>query len=132
MSLSVPRDRRRQMGRVARLSMLAFAALAFAMVASPAVGGAPVASKAKRVAVKDNLFSPRSVHVGKGGRVTWIWKGAVDHNVTFTKVPSGASKRSSSTKASGRFSRTFGKRGKYRYVCTIHKVLGMRGSVTVP
>jgi plastocyanin len=81
--------------------------------------------------VDDNFFSPKNAQVGRGGRVTWRWRGAVDHNVTFTKVPSGASKRGSGTKASGRFSRSFTKKGTYRYVCTIHRSLGMRGSVVV-
>ena len=33
--------------------------------------------------------------------------------------------------STGRFTRSFSKRGRYSYVCTIHVALGMRGSVVV-
>ena len=111
----------------AMIAAIAAAALAVAVV--PASGephGA--ASAAKRVSIKDNFFSPRSISVRRGGKVTWTRRGSNPHNVTFTKVPRGASRRGSSTKTSGRFTRSFSKRGTYRYVCTIHS--GMRGSVT--
>jgi plastocyanin len=102
-----------------------------ALTLAPASGGSAVSSETKSVSIKDNFFSPHSVTVSRGGKVVWRWKGASDHNVRFRKVPSGASKRGSSTKSSGRFARTFKKRGTYRYVCTIHQSLGMKGTVHV-
>jgi plastocyanin len=94
-------------------------------------GSHAVAAKNASVSVKDNFFSPRSVTVSRGGKVTWRWRGFIDHNVRFRKVPSGASKRGSVTQGDGRFARTFEQRGTYRYVCTIHEALGMKGTVHV-
>jgi plastocyanin len=86
-------------------------------------------SGAKRVTVKDNFFEPRSVDIHRGGRVTWVWRGENEHNLTFTKVPKGASKRGADARRRGHFTRVFRKRGVYKYVCTLHA--GMRGSVEV-
>jgi plastocyanin len=109
------------------------AAVAVASAASPASGGPDArssqASDSERVSVRDDRFSPSSVRVSRGGKVTWRWRGDNPHNVRFRKVPTGASKRGSDTQTSGRFARTFRKSGRYRYVCTIHEDLGMKGSV---
>jgi plastocyanin len=115
-----------------RLLVPVIAMLTVALGVAPASGGPSAgSSKSVGVSVKDNAFSPRSVEVARGGKVVWRWKGANPHNVKFRKVPSGASKRGSKTQSSGRFARTFTKRGRYRYVCTIHVALGMKGSVSV-
>jgi plastocyanin len=92
-------------------------------------GAEQAADKRARVAVHDNFFDPRSVHVKEGGKVIWTWKGANRHNVRFTKVPRGARRRGSPTRTEGRWRRYFGIPGTYRYVCRIYA--GMRGSVTV-
>jgi plastocyanin len=91
----------------------------------------PSAAWAKRITVdvEDNFFDPRSTQVHAGGRVVWRWKGLNRHNVRFTKVPKGASRRGSRTLTEGRFKRRFYVPGVYRYVCTLFA--GMRGSVTV-
>jgi plastocyanin len=111
------------------LLVLAVAALALAL-GGPASGDeGAAAAKAKRVRVDDNFFRPKTVRVSVGGKVTWTWIGFASHNVTFKQVPSGASKKGASTRSSGHFTRSFRKRGKYRYVCTIHRSLGMTGTV---
>jgi plastocyanin len=110
------------------------AALAAALLASPASGGPGKpgsASKRTSVSVKDDFFSPKSKRVSAGTTVVWRWRGSDPHNVKFRKVPKGASRRGSDTQSSGRFSRTLRKRGRYSYVCTIHEDLGMTGSVRV-
>jgi plastocyanin len=112
----------------AAAAALSLAALALAPVSG---GSRAKASKTFSVSVRDNRFSPRSITVHSGAKVVWRWRGFADHNVRFRKVPSGASKRGSPTQSSGRFARTFKQRGTYRYVCTIHQALGMRGSVRV-
>jgi plastocyanin len=81
------------------------------------------------VRVMDNFFDPRSAGVGKGGKVTFTWKGTNRHNVHFTKVPPGASRKSSRTKREGQWTRRFSKPGLYRYTCTLFA--GMRGTITV-
>jgi plastocyanin len=117
-----------------RLLVLAVALLSLPIFASVALGGSGAgsgahATKNASVSVRDDLFSPRTASVSVGGKVTWRWRGSNPHNVKFRKVPRGASKRGKGTQDSGRFSRTFSKRGTYRYVCTIHEDIGMRGTV---
>jgi plastocyanin len=82
-----------------------------------------------KVKVEDNFFDRRSVEVAQEGKVTWVWKGANKHNVRFTKVPKGASRKGSRTLVDGRWRRKFVVPGIYRYVCSLFA--GMRGTVTV-
>jgi plastocyanin len=106
------------------------AALAALVAATPTSGGAaePRLADAK-VVVRDNFFSPRSLMINPGDTVKWVWKGDNRHNVTFVKVPLGATKRSAHTRRRGRWFRTFRRPGQYKYVCTLFA--GMRGSITV-
>jgi plastocyanin len=97
--------------------------------AAPALEEPGATTATTRVLVKDNFFEPRSLSVRRGARVTWMWRGKNAHNVTFTKVPRGASKRGADTRRRGRFTRSFGKPGLYKYVCTNH--YGQRGSIEV-
>ncbi len=46
--------------------------------------------------------------------MTWVWRGTVEHNVTFLSGPSSPSQ------TDGSFSRTFDGYGDYDYLCTIH------------
>ena len=94
-------------------------------------GGPPAGTKDKRawVRVMDNFFDPRSVSAVPGAKVTFTWKGSNRHNVRFTKVPKGASRKGSKILRQGRWSRTLKQPGVYRYVCTIFS--GMRGTITV-
>jgi plastocyanin len=109
-------------------SIIGVLGLALGAAVTPADNEASEALR-KRVAVRDNFFEPRSVNIHKGDRVTWVWRGENPHNVTFVKVPKGAGKRGAETRATGRWSRTFRKRGLYKYICTIHA--GMRGTIDV-
>jgi plastocyanin len=117
------------------IAVIAVAALlaAIAAVAAVALSTAAAAGDSASVSIRDDLFSPKRVKVDRGGKVTWRWKGDNEHNVRFRKVPQGADRpKGSKLQSEGRFTRTFsGKRGLYRYVCTIHQDLGMRGSVEV-
>jgi plastocyanin len=120
-------------------SRCAFAAISTALaalviVSVPVVtartsGGPKAGDKRAWVRVMDNFFDPRSVGVAQGVKVTFTWKGSNRHNVRFTKVPKGASRKGSKTLRSGRWSRRFSQPGVYRYVCTLFS--GMRGTVTV-
>jgi plastocyanin len=82
-----------------------------------------------RVLVKDNYFQPRSAAVLEGGRVYWKWRGVNRHNVRFTKVPKGASRKGTRARRQGRWKRTFRRPGVYRYHCRLWA--GMRGTVNV-
>jgi plastocyanin len=94
---------------------------AMAVVASigaiAAVGPAQAGSS-KTVSVKNNSFSPGTVKIKKGGKVVWKWtQGGVPHNVT--PIKGGRASRTSSRKGFT-YSRTFAKKGTYRFECTIH------------
>jgi plastocyanin len=81
----------------------------------------PALAATKKLKVGDNYFvrssGVPSVTVSKGTKVTWVWKGKSQHNVTVSKGPS---KFRSSTKTSGRFSKTINTAGTYRIICTVH------------
>jgi plastocyanin len=123
--------------RTRLFSLLTSAALAAAFllaVSAPSGGSSstPRASATKSVSIEDDFFSPKRVNISRGDKVVWRWKGFNDHNVRFRSAPSGAKRpKGSTTKSSGRFARTFSKRGTFRYVCTIHEASGMKGRVVV-
>ena len=125
---------------VASLAIVAAGVAASAASSNPISGRSTIASRsgghaiaaAKTVSLKDDFFSPRSVTIRRGGSVRWVWRGQNDHNVVFRKAPSGASKKSARrVRTRGSFTRSFGKSGTYRYVCTVHVDFGMRGVVKV-
>lgn len=107
---------------IKKKTSLAAVAAALSVVA---VGGVPIASSATMVQAgteAGDVYSPRSVTVAKGSRVTWQFNGP--HNVV------GKGKGwTSKIRTSGTWSRTFRVKGKFYYRCTIHP--GMKGSVTV-
>jgi plastocyanin len=111
----------------ATLILLLLAAAGAGDTGAPSL--ASVTDKPVKIKVQDNFFDPRSTSVGLDGRVVWIWKGSNRHNVVFTKVPAGASRRGARTRTDGRWKRSFGVPGLYRYVCRIYA--GMRGTITV-
>jgi plastocyanin len=82
---------------------------------------APALAATRKVTVGDNYFVRSSgvptVTVGKGTKVTWVWKGKSSHNV---KVTRGPAKFGSSTIRSGSFSKKVTKAGTYTIVCTVH------------
>jgi len=93
--------------------LVAVAVTAFAIAAVPAHAGST-----KTVAVKNNSFSPSSVSIRKGDKVTFKWtQGGVPHNVT---PASGAAGSATSSKKGFTFTKTFSKAGTFKYVCTIH------------
>jgi plastocyanin len=119
-------------GRGPKISLLvAVAALGVWATVAGARDSAGAAAT-KRVSIRDDFFSPKRITISAGDRVKWTWRESDDHNVRFRKVPRGVSRKPGSrTQFSGTFTRTFRKRGTYRYVCTIHEDLGMTGSVKV-
>ena len=104
----------------------------FAVACSGGGGGtAPCGSggSATSVSVCDNFFAPASSPIAPGSAVTWTWRGATQHNVTFED-----GQGSSATQTTGTHSRSFPSAGTFRYRCTIHSPdfnTGMVGSVTV-
>ena len=104
-------------------AVAATATLGVAVAVVPAQAGS-----SKTVAVKNNAFSPTSVKIGKGGKVTWKWtQGGVPHNVT---PASGGAGSKTSSKKGYTFAKTFTKAGTFKYVCTIHSSMKMTVKVS--
>ena len=101
------------------ISLSVVAMLAVALTMSSIAFGAT-----KRVGVRGLKFSPKTVTVKRGTTVRWSWSGSIPHNVVGKGFKS---------KTAGKvtFSRKFSKKGTYKYVCTIHKAQGMKGTVKV-
>jgi plastocyanin len=84
------------------------------------------------VAVMDDFFSPSAVTINTGDTVKWTWAGGglVPHNTIGPGTP--ALWGSPLTAVVGTtFSHSFAAAGTYSYVCSIHALIGMTGSVTV-
>lgn len=75
-------------------------------------------------------FGPAAVAVSPGTEVTWEWTGkGGTHNVLST---SGAFTSGKLVDEAGHtFAHTFDNPGVYRYLCSPHKSLGMKGSIFV-
>lgn len=74
-------------------------------------------------------FAPPAIRVDTGTTVTWVWTGEGNmHNV----VHEGGDFESQQTAEAGfEFDHTFDSTGTYRYACTPHASLGMKGAVVV-
>jgi uncharacterized protein YjdB len=83
-------------------------------------------STAEVDATINNLFSPTSVDINRGGTVTWNFQ-AVTHNVTFTGTTGAPADIAATTSSSA--SRSFSTPGTFDYQCTLHG--GMTGRVIV-
>jgi plastocyanin len=85
-------------------------------------GGGDEPAVAGEVEVTDNKFVPETIEVAIGDTVTWVFKGAVKHNVKGSGLDSGNMK-------DGTYEHTFNTAGTFKYQCTIHP--GMNGKVEV-
>ena len=89
----------------------------------PASAGSAVSERAtKRVSASNNYFSPKSIKVSRGTKVTWVIRRGV-HNVR------GRGLNSPNLTKGRTYSKKFKRSGTYRYVCTLHS--GMNGKVVV-
>ena len=69
--------------------------------------------------VKNFAFSPKSLSVAVGTKVTWTFDDDVLHNVTA----SDSSFKSADLSSGKTYSYTFNKAGTYNYICTIHQYM---------
>jgi copper-containing nitrite reductase len=94
------------------------------------------------VGMTDMGFSPATITINAGEKVTWTNTSQVTHNVIADarravvpvdiKLPAGATPFGSAMLQPGqKFSRTFDVPGIYRYVCTLHETSGMKGIIIV-
>jgi plastocyanin len=88
---------------------------------------APASSGLRATTVKaDNFdFTPKSLSIGQGEKVTWKNKEG-RHTVTFKQ-----GNFDKVIKGDDTVSRTFKKTGTFKYVCTFHTAQGMKGKVVV-
>jgi len=91
-------------------------------IPTPTSTPTPLASATGSVAVNNYNFSPSSVTIRSGGKVTWSFQSGT-HTATGSVFNSG-------TKMAGQsFEYTFNSAGTYGYVCSFHG--SMTGTVTV-
>ena len=82
-------------------------------------------ASSKTVTVHNFKFTPSKVTIKKGGKVKWVFKkDPAPHNVKG----SGGIKSKKSIKT-GTYTKTFKKKGTFKYVCTFHAQ--MKGTVVV-
>ncbi len=94
--------------------------------ASTSSGSTSTSSGGVAVTMKNIAFSPTTIHVKVGQKITWTNQDSVDHNVTSQ---SGEHIASQNFGQGGTFSFTPTKAGTIKYVCTIHP--GMDGTIVV-
>jgi plastocyanin len=108
-----------------KIAIATVALIALMLPASQAGGAKQVR---KTVKVGDNFFSPASLKVPKGSKITWKWPrnpGDV-HDVALRSGPRGVKRFKSELAASGySYSRTLKTPGEYKLVCTIHQEMDM-------
>lgn len=105
-------------------------AVSTAPATGAAASSAPAAQSSGNVVVnvKGMSFSPASITVNVGDKVTWRFDdGGIPHTVTGVK--GAATAINSPILKEGDYSYTFDKAGTYDYICTLHP--DMKGTVTV-
>ena len=88
---------------------------------------APAPASGNAIAIKNFAFSPASLTVKVGTRVTWTNQDSDAHTVTSNA--SGGPLNSKAMNTGDTFSYLFTKAGTYKYLCTIHPF--MTATVTV-
>ena len=84
----------------------------------------PPAAPPGDIRVIDNAFSPQTITIAEGTRLTWSNAGALPHTVTRNGTFDSGLLMPGDT-----YSRTFATAGTYNYLCTLHP--GMTGTVFV-
>jgi plastocyanin len=96
-------------------------ALSLTLAIVVAAAGQALARPTRSVRVDDDFFvrkgDPATIHVAKGTRVTFRWRGDSLHNV---HARTGPAMFKSDLKRSGTYSKILRKRGKYVIFCDIH------------
>jgi plastocyanin len=99
---------------------------AVALIASVVLGVGVAEAGGGTVKGSNFSFKPRTVTIQKGQKVTWKWvKGR--HTITFVK----GSYDKKLNRAHAKRTRTFKRRGTFKYYCRFHRALGMRGKIVV-
>jgi plastocyanin len=113
-------------------ALIAVVAGAALISAAPAAAGA--ASPSKTVHLGDNYFTPQTLTVKRGTKITWRWPGYDEagdvHDISLMAGPKGVRKfRSEAASTDYSYTRKLAVPGKYRLGCSLHE--GMRMTVKV-
>jgi len=96
----------------------------------PAAAGKAVPSH--EVVMRDYSFTPESLNVSVGDKVTWVNQGQAAHTTTsgLDGKPDG---RWDSGQVDPRasYSHVFSEPGNFHYYCTPHQAMGMKGVISV-
>jgi plastocyanin len=96
------------------------AVLAAVAVAGAALMAIPAFGATRTVALRDNVFSPRSITIKRGDTLRFVWRGNNPHNIRTTRRPRGGNRITVAPKSSGSYRKRMTRRGTYRLLCTIH------------
>jgi len=100
--------------------MRAIAIAAIALAALASLGGLAGAAPEATVKVGDNFLRPGQKTVSKGTKVRFEWVGGVRHHIVKSRGPGGPIASPATAKRGVNLVKRFGKRGTYRFLCTIH------------
>ncbi len=106
------------MRRLMAVGMTAALALALS-------GGLAGAARGPTVEAAGVTFSPKTIKIGQGEKVTWK-NVEGSHTVTFKTIDFDKK-----LKGNDKISKTFKDTGTFKYICTPHKAEGMKGKVVV-
>jgi plastocyanin len=109
----------------ARARRRSFIAGSIALGAMLVVGAGVALAATRSVEIADFAFSPASITINVGDRVTWTNSDAVDHTATASNGSFDTGNIGQGESASVRFTQA----GTYRYICTPHP--SMTGTIRV-
>jgi plastocyanin len=109
-----------------RLAMLGGLAVAVAAACPSPLLAAEASAKAAQVAIRNFAFSPKTLTVRAGTRVTWTNNDEEPHVITSA---GGGLRSSAALDTDDSYAVTFSKPGTYAYYCAIHPM--MVGTVVV-
>lgn len=112
-----------------RKKMLAPVA-AVAIVALVAFAGIAQAEPEATITVGNNFLSPSSKTISPGTKLRFKWAGGVRHHIVKSEGPGGDIRSPATSKRGVNLAKVIGKRGTYRFICTIHPT-EMRLKLTV-
>jgi plastocyanin len=114
---------------IAALTFVACASTASAPASAPASSAAAAAPEAKTVNIKGFAFSPATLTVAKGTKVTFSNQDSTTHTITSGANRTKDGKFDQQVTGSNETTITFDTPGTFEYFCSIHS--SMKGTITV-
>jgi plastocyanin len=114
-------------GRISRRALALTAGAALLFSAGFGLAQQATSASSSDVVIDDFAFTPQSLTVPAGTKVTWVNQDEEPH--TVVSVDEAAAFKSPALDTKDRFSHVFDKPGIYKYFCSIHS--HMTGTVVV-